>query len=178
MKQSLYLVTALIIALGLDGASKIWAEQTLDPYQPVPLIGEYLRLTLGYNTGVAFGMFANGGVWPLIITGIIIFGLVIWFVRALAAGHFSISAAAPIGLLLGGAIGNFIDRLSDGQVTDFIDVGIGVTRWPTFNLADSFILVGVGLLMLFSFSSHDEDERLSTPQNSSLSESDADGFTT
>jgi signal peptidase II len=118
----------------------------------VPVIDDLFRLTLGYNTGVAFGMFANGGLAPLVVTGVIIAGLVIWFSRSLYTGHFPGWAAWPIGLLLGGAIGNFIDRLPDKRVTDFLDVGLGAARWPTFNLADSFILIGVTLLMLTTFS--------------------------
>ncbi len=176
MKSFYRLLAALLIVLMLDTASKLWAEQILEPYQPIPVIGDFLRLTLGYNTGVAFGMFANGGIWPLILTGIIIAGLIIWFARGLYIGHFSTWTAWPIGLLLGGAIGNFADRLYDGRVTDFIDVGFGPTRWPTFNLADSFILTGVGLLMLLTFNSkHDE----STHQfDNSPSESDTDRLTT
>jgi len=150
MKIFSRLLVAFIVALILDGATKYWAEQTLSPYQPVPVFGEMVRLTLGYNTGVAFGIFANGGSWPLIITGIVIVILVIWFIRSLWTGQFSGWASWPIGLLLGGAIGNFADRFVDGRVTDFLDFGIGATRWPTFNLADSFILTGVILLTLFS----------------------------
>jgi signal peptidase II len=144
----LYTIFAVIV---LDGASKVWAEQALTLHQPLPVIGDLLRFTLGYNTGVAFGMFANGGIWPLIVTGFIILGLMVWFARALYSGQFPTYAAWPIGLLLGGAIGNFADRLPDGKVTDFLDVGIELTRWPTFNLADSFIVVGITCLMLLSF---------------------------
>ena len=50
-------------------------------------------------------------------------------------------------MILGGAIANFVDRLSDGRVTDFLDFGLGAARWPTFNLADSFIIVGAALLL-------------------------------
>jgi len=139
------------VVFALDGLTKIWAEQTLTPFQPVPVIGDWFRFTLGYNTGVAFGMFANGGNWPLILTGIIIVGLLVWFSRGLATGHFPAQAAWPIGLLLGGAIGNFIDRFPDGRVTDFLDVGLGALRWPTFNIADSFILIGVAILVLLTF---------------------------
>ena len=156
MKILYQLLLALLVALGLDATTKLWAEQALELYQPVPVFGEFFRLTLGHNTGVAFGMFANGGFGPLVITGIIIIGLLIWFGRALYFGHFPTRAAWPIGLLLGGAIGNFIDRLLDGKVTDFLDVGLGATRWPTFNLADSFILIGVGLLMLLTFNTKDD----------------------
>ncbi len=157
MKILVRLFLALSVALILDIISKMWAEQTLEPYQPVSVIGDFLQFTLGYNSGVAFGMFANGGIWPLVITGVVIVFLMGWFTRALYSGNFPAIAAWPIGLLLGGAIGNFIDRLPDGLVTDFIDVGLGTSRWPTFNLADSFILIGVGFLVLLSFT-HKEDE--------------------
>lgn len=139
------------LALALDGISKVWIERSLEPFQPVPLAGEYFRLTLGYNTGVAFGMFANGGVGPLVVTGLVILGLMVWFARALKAGQFPLEAGWPIGLLLGGAIANFGDRLLDGRVIDFLDVGLGTTRWPTFNLADSFIMLGVTWLLLLNY---------------------------
>jgi len=62
-------------------------------------------------------------------------------------------------LLLGGAIANFGDRLLDGRVTDFLDVGLGITRWPTFNLADSFIMLGIAWLLLLN---HWSGSRLNT----------------
>jgi signal peptidase II len=156
MKKLVQLLLAMLIAFVLDWLTKAWAEQTLELYQPVPVIGDIFRFTLGYNSGVAFGLFANGGSWPLIITGLVIFGLLIWFVRALLLRQLPAVAVWPIGLLLGGAIANFSDRFSDGRVTDFLDFGIGATRWPTFNLADSFILIGLGLLLLITgFAGHD-----------------------
>lgn len=164
MKKLLQLLLAMLIALGLDWLTKAWAEQTLELYQPVPVVGELFRFTLGYNTGVAFGLFANGGSWPLIVTGLVIFGLLIWFVRALRLQQIPAVAAWPIGLLLGGAIANFGDRFPDGRVTDFLDVGIGATRWPTFNLADSFILIGLGLLLLITgFTGNDVVEDADQP---------------
>lgn len=177
MKPWYRLLLTLSIALVLDVVSKAWAERALSPYQPVPIIGDIFRLTLGYNTGVAFGMFANGGLWPLIVTGFIIVGLVIWFTRALYIGQFPLQAGWPIGLLLGGAIGNFADRLFDGRVTDFLDVGWGATRWPAFNLADSFILIGVVLLMLFTFDrgKHGQDH---LQLDEALPESEVDNFLT
>jgi signal peptidase II len=150
MKVLWRLIPAFVTALVLDGVSKIWAERTFELYQPVPVIGEYFRLTLGYNTGVAFGLFANGGSWPLVVTGIVIVGLSIWLTSALRRGEIPAKAVWPIGFLLGGAIANFADRWPDGRVTDFLDVGIGAARWPTFNLADSFIVVSLGVLMLMT----------------------------
>ena len=67
MKVWFWLLPPFLLAVALDGLTKIWAERSLEPYQPVPVIGEFFRLTLGYNTGVAFGLFANGGMWPLLV---------------------------------------------------------------------------------------------------------------
>lgn len=167
MKVFLSLLIAFVVAFSLDGASKIWAEQALEPHQPVPVIGETFRFTLGYNTGVAFGMFSNGGSWPLIITGVVIFGLIVWVINVLRQGKLPPPAGAGLGLLLGGAIGNFVDRVPDGRVTDFLDVGIGTARWPTFNLADSFILVGLGILLLIEMTTsppkQEAPEEIETP---------------
>lgn len=167
MKALIRLLTALGLALIVDWFSKIWIEQALPPYQPAPIAGEFFRLTLGYNTGVAFGMFANGGIGPLIITGIVIVGLTIWFIQALITHRVPPQAGWPIGLLLGGAIANFADRLVDGRVTDFLDVGLGITRWPTFNLADSFIIIGMAWLVLLSYS-HPEPQVESAPVEETL----------
>lgn len=148
MKLHYRFLAALMIALAIDFLTKTWAEKTLSLYTPIPLIGQFFRLTLGYNTGVAFGLFANSGVWPLAITGLIIIVLAVWLVRALRTGEIPPVMAWPIGLILGGAIANFMDRLPDGRVTDFLDMGWSAARWPTFNLADGFIVLGVSLLML------------------------------
>ena len=151
MKTFFRLLPSFLIVLVLDGLTKTWAEEALVLYQPVPVIGETFRLTLGYNSGVAFGLFANGGILPLVVTGVVIVGLVVWLASALRGGEFPPAAGLPIGLILGGAIANFADRLPDGRVTDFLDLGLGASRWPTFNLADSFIVLGVSLLMLVVF---------------------------
>ena len=150
MKLHNRFLTALMIALAIDFLTKAWVERSLLLYTSIPLTGQFFRLTLGYNTGVAFGLFANGGVGPLILTGIIIIILAVWIVRATRANEIPPVAVRPIGLILGGAIANFVDRLPDGRVTDFLDIGIGAARWPTFNVADSFIVVGVAVLLLIS----------------------------
>lgn len=148
MKIISRLLLAFTIVFMLDILTKAWAEQALSFQRPVSVIGDLLRFTLGYNTGVAFGLFAKGGSGPLIVTGVVIIGLAIWAISALRAGDFTPAAVWPMGLILGGAVGNFGDRLLDMCVTDFLDVGIGATRWPTFNLADSFIVLGAIILML------------------------------
>lgn len=144
------LLPTFLGVLLLDGLSKIWAESALQLHQPVSIIGDTFRLTLGYNTGIAFGLFANGGNGPLIVTGVVIVGLTVWLSKLLLTGEWPTHAAWLVGLLLGGAVGNFVDRFPDGRVTDFLDVGWGALRWPTFNLADSFIVVSLAILVLVS----------------------------
>ena len=158
MKLLARVFSTLLIALAVDWLTKAWAELTLVLHEPVQLVGEIFRLTLTYNTGVAFGLFANGGVWPLVFTGLFIIGLVVWLMLSLRTNEIPGVAAWPIGLILGGAIANFVDRLPDGRVTDFLDVGLGAARWPTFNPADSFIMVGVILLLWTSLRSDHSQE--------------------
>jgi len=144
-----------VTILAVDGLVKQWIERWLTPGDVVPLLNQTFRLTLSYNTGVAFGMFGNGGSGLLVLTGAIIILLAIWALYSVFATKTPRHAYLPLGLLLGGAIANFVDRLMDGRVTDFLDVGLSLWRWPTFNLADCAIVVGVGLLMLM-FSNHRE----------------------
>lgn len=137
-------------AVGADWVTKQWAIGALVLHRPVALAGEVVRLTLSYNTGVAFGALAGSGVWVALLSGAVLLAMVGWLVRATLAGSLPLSLAAPLGLLLGGGTANLLDRLPDGQVTDFIDVGLGAQRWPTFNIADACIVVAVAALVLLS----------------------------
>ena len=142
------LVPTFALAFVLDLLSKGWAERMLSLYEPMPLVGQGVRLTLGYNTGVAFGMFTNGGAWLAVLTSLLMVGVLFWLVRAVDTADAHPALAWPVGLLLGGGVANLFDRLGDGRVTDFIDVGLGATRWPTFNLADTCIVVAVAAFLL------------------------------
>ncbi len=153
MERKTFLLLALgfIVAIAADTLSKVWAESALTMGQSIPIFGNVFQLTLGYNTGVAFGMLANVGILTTILPGIVIVGLSVWFFKALRARELPQASALALGFILGGALGNFLDRLADGRVTDFLDVGIGAARWPTFNVADSFVFVGVLALLFVSF---------------------------
>lgn len=150
-KTILLLAIGFITPITADTLSKAWVEGALTAGQPIPILGNVFQLTLGYNTGVAFGMFANSGGVMTIVTGIVIVGLSVWFFKALRARELPQASALALGFILGGALGNFLDRLADGRVTDFLDVGIGALRWPTFNIADSFVVVGLFVLLFVSF---------------------------
>ena len=142
------LVPAFVLAFALDWYTKQWAERVLALYEPVPVVGQGVRLTLGYNSGVAFGMFTNGGLWLALASGAVLVGVVVWLLHTVRAGGASPALAWPAGLLLGGGGANLLDRLDDGRVTDFIDVGLGSLRWPTFNLADACIVAALPALLL------------------------------
>ena len=112
----------------------------------VPVL-PFFSLTLVYNPGVTFGL--GGGLGPLVLSGLaaaISVGLAVWLRKV-----DSLLLALAIGGVIGGAIGNVIDRLRFGAVVDFLDVfipGSALPHWPAFNLADSAIVVGVGLIVI------------------------------
>ncbi len=114
---------------------------------PLEVIGDWLRFTLAFNRGAAFGM--HVGPWSRIVFSAFAVGMVA--VLLVAAGRVTGPAqrlVAAMGLVAGGALGNLVDRVRwDRGVVDFIDVGVGLTRFWTFNLADSAITVGAVLLL-------------------------------
>ena len=136
--------------MALDWLTKAWAEQALAT-ETMPILGNWFRLRLGFNPGIAFRMLSQHGIWPLVLTGIILLALAIWMGIALRTGSLSGRAAWAMTFILGGGVANFVDRLPDGRVTDFLDAGVGALRWPAFNLADSFVVAGVALMLLSSF---------------------------
>ena len=148
MKRVYLLLIVTVVMLAADSLVKQWIERWLSPGDVVPVVGQGFQLTLSYNTGVAFGMFGNGGDGLLILTGTIIFIMAVWALYSVYTTETPPFAYLPMGLLLGGAIANFVDRAMDGRVTDFLDIGLPMWRWPTFNLADCSIVVGVSLLMV------------------------------
>ena len=134
----LWLLAAVI--LGLDIITKMWALDVLANAPSRQIIGDFLQFTYTRNTGVAFGLFADKGL-PLGWLSVIALVVVVWL--AVRPSGREPWRATALGLILGGAIGNLIDRFRWGSVIDFIDVGIGTLRWPVFNIADSAITVGV-----------------------------------
>ncbi|MAA73259.1 MAG: signal peptidase II [Salinisphaeraceae bacterium] len=136
------LLAAALLAAGTDLATKSWAQAMLAGQPPLPLLGETLRLHLGFNTGVAFSLFAGGGLFVPLLNLAVLSGFCVWLGLLLRRQSLGPGAGLCAGLFLGGGIANLLDRLVDGRVTDFIDVGVQSLRWPTFNLADIFIVMG------------------------------------
>lgn len=114
----------------------------------------FFNLVLAWNRGVSFGMFGGGTVpaWGLAVVSFAICGvLLVWMFRS--AGRWT---TVSLGLVIGGAIGNVIDRFMHGAVVDFLDFHVAGTHWPAFNVADSAITVGVVLLVVESLFSRPE----------------------
>lgn len=146
-RYSLWLVIAAVVT-GLDLLTKHLASTSLELYRPVE-VTSWFNLTLAHNTGAAFSFLAGGTGWQrwflAVVAAAICLALLIWLWRLPQRARILPSAIA---LVLGGAIGNLIDRIRFGYVVDFIDVHYAGWHWPAFNLADSAIVIGVILLLL------------------------------
>jgi signal peptidase II len=135
------LCAAAIVAL--DQVTKVFASSHLLPGESISVLGDFIRLTLVHNTGAAFGLFPGSRV-PFIVVSVVAIAVVLYlFFRET---YRSVANRILLGCILGGAIGNLIDRVRLGYVVDFIDVGFGTARWPVFNAADSAVTIGVLLL--------------------------------
>lgn len=142
---------ALAAALAVDFVTK-WLIVNIVMVPPRTIeIAPFFNLTLGFNTGISFGMFSDLFVErPLLLAGIAVViaaGLVVWAVRT--AKRIETFA---LGLIAGGAVGNVVDRVRHGAVTDFLDFHVRDWHWPAFNMADVMITLGVLLLISASFS--------------------------
>ena len=139
---------AMIIAIA-DQASKAGMKALLDARGPMIELTTFVNLVPVWNRGISFGLLGDGTVpvWVITtITAIITMILIIWLMHG--HHHHRLSAIA-LGTLIGGALGNLIDRLRFGAVFDFLDFHLADWHWPAFNLADSAIVLGaVGLALI------------------------------
>lgn len=139
-----FLIVA-ILAAAADQAIKAAMVELLADAGPIA-VAPFLNLRLGYNTGVSFSMFAETFRETPWLLAAILFGIVL-LVAAFAMRAERLIEACSCGLIAGGALGNIIDRIRLGAVVDYIDLFYADWHWPTFNLADIFIFLGVALLV-------------------------------
>ena len=144
------------LMLVLDQISKIWIDTNMSLYQSIPIFPGF-NITYAHNYGAAFSFLSDAGGWQrwffAILAGGISIGLIVW-IKQLKA-HETLSAIS-LSLILGGAIGNLIDRVAYGYVIDFLDVYYQSHHWPVFNIADSAICVGVDFMLYESFTEQED----------------------
>jgi signal peptidase II len=146
-KAALYLgVVGVVVAL--DVATKYIVQQRMRLYDPIPVLGDFFRLTYIYNRGAAFGLSLGDYSRAIftVLTIVAVVGLLAWYRSTPLSDRLRLWA---LSLVTGGAIGNLIDRVrSDRGVVDFLDFGLGNLRWPVFNVADIAVSVGAVLLAI------------------------------
>jgi len=144
------MILAAVVVL-VDQATKAAIINLVPLYDDVP-INNFINLTHQQNTGAAFSFLAGAGGWQrwffVVLASVVSAALVVWLWR-LRAGNLLVLAAG-LTLVLGGALGNLVDRIRLGYVTDFIQVWFGSWAFPSFNVADSAITVGAALLIIDS----------------------------
>ncbi|KFN41299.1 signal peptidase II [Arenimonas oryziterrae] len=143
---------ASVVLIALDQWTKFLAVDTLAFGESVTFIPGFWNWTLAHNTGAAFSFLANAGEWKhLFFSGlalVISTTLAVWLARTPRSDW---RTALPFALIIAGALSNVVDRFRLGYVVDFVHWYLGSYDWPIFNVADSCIVVGVGLMLLTSF---------------------------
>ena len=140
----------LILAIASDQLTKWLVVENLARGESIPATG-FFRLTHAWNTGTAFSLFqGQGDILTWVSLGAVV--ILTWIYKSIDNPPWILRVA--FGLQLGGAIGNIIDRVRIGHVTDFLDVG----PWPIFNIADSSIVVGIGLMIFYFWFLDEKDE--------------------
>lgn len=170
------LITALM-AVVLDQTSKMLIFSFLANSRPVIELTPFFNLVMAWNTGVSFSMFDNlggAGVYVLSAFSLIVVGFLIYWLK----DEKSLLIQISLGMIIGGAIGNVIDRVRMGAVFDFLDIHVLGYHWPAFNLADSFICIGAVLVIgngLFFNKEWNDDEDKSDKAQITSSAKRADG---
>ncbi|HET7636870.1 MAG TPA: signal peptidase II [Candidatus Limnocylindria bacterium] len=139
------LVVAAVILVA-DQLTKALVVANIDPGERIDVIGDVVQLWHAQNAGAAFSLF-QGGLLLFLVVSVVALAMVAYFHRAFRGESRWLQLI--LGMVLGGTLGNLVDRIRLGYVTDFLSVGIGQTRWPTFNVADSALVVGIGLLVIY-----------------------------
>lgn len=138
-----FLLTVLI-----DQGTKALVERTLQLRESIQVVGSFIKLTYIHNPKGAFGLPLGGNLVFVLFSVLAVIFILFYLWRIPKEKVWSKGA---LSLILGGAVGNLIDRFRFGEVIDFIDIGIGTTRWPVFNVADIGVTVGVALLFFALF---------------------------
>lgn len=149
MKHKYYLISLLVLIL--DHATKWAVCVKLDAERPIEIVPGYLRLSYAHNTGVAFGLFDKvESAWkPYVLGGLAVVAVIIILIYSARMPRSRTLLHWALAITMGGILGNFADRILRGHVIDFIEFHIHEAfYWPTFNVADSAITIGIALLLI------------------------------
>ncbi len=144
IKQKLFFFLISFFVLFLDQITKKWIVKTMFYGDSKSLIGDFLRFTYFRNPNSVFGLEFGGAVVSTSLT--VIAFIFVMFLFFKSNNRFSL---VSLSLIIGGALGNLTDRIRYMEVIDFIDVGVKRWRWPTFNVADSFVTIGLILIVIY-----------------------------
>ncbi len=151
VKSRFLVLSALVLAL--DQWSKLWIEASLELQGRLPILPGFFDLVHVQNTGIAFGLFPAGRelAGTLLLTALGFAALTVVSLYFRSTSEREPLLLLSLALVLGGAVGNLVDRLLLRGVTDFLDVYVGAHHWPAFNVADSGVTVGIVLMLAHSF---------------------------
>jgi signal peptidase II len=162
--KSGFMILPALVVIVLDQLTKALVLARMELHQSIHVVDGFFALTYVRNTGAAFGILAGRlaeyRVPFLLMISVLALGVLLWFVRTIPAERRLVIVAC--GAVLGGAIGNMIDRAAYGEVIDFLDVYVGTYHWPAFNVADAAITCGVVVLCLDALRGEPAPERSAT----------------
>ena len=140
----LFVIAACAVAVFVvDRVTKNWVAENIPLNQPRQVIGDYVRIVHAENTGAAFGLLPERTTLLSVLSVLAVVAIVYYY-RQIASSSWLVTTT--LGMQLGGAAGNLVDRVRQGYVIDFVDVGVGDIRFWAFNVADSSIVVGIAIV--------------------------------
>ncbi len=163
-ESALYRTAYFLVSLSvlvLDQWSKGLITRSFEVHQSASVITNLFDLTYVRNSGAAFGLFASvdSSIKAIVLNSVAVLVFLVVSAYALRSSHRSIRLQLGFALILGGAVGNLLDRVRFGYVVDFLDFSISGHHWPAFNVADSAICLGVGLLFLDMLRTEEEERQ-------------------
>lgn len=145
------------LVLIIDQATKYWVMNDILAGKAMIIFTPFFSLVRAWNTGVSFSMFNNWGLSGVIILSLVAFVIIAFLVNWLRKEDNRLIQVA-LGFIIGGALGNVIDRVRLGAVFDFLDFSFGDYHWPAFNAADSFICIGAVIVIAHGLLSHNKTQ--------------------
>ena len=170
MRYYYYLIAVLVLVI--DYITKLIVKTQMNLYDEISVIGNFFLITSHRNRGAAFGILQDQRWFFIVITTVVVIGI-IWYIQAVRKSAKS-WLLIGLGLVLGGAIGNFVDRVRFGEVVDFFKFNFGSYTFPIFNIADSAIVCGVALILIDTLLTANDEKKQLAANNANANASGED----